>query len=253
MNERRQVCLWLFTPRTMPGIAGAPDPQNDDGDERLDAIARATDPSLKRRHSDLLWRASSRTGIGWSLHQKFFVIDGPGSGGNRCIKVFMGGLDLTRGRYEVLSYPVDAAGAAACGRRSPLATWCTMIGTTPSSTVASASRRRALLGKTSNLEPSTYRGNPGRITRSSSLVLRRGTLYGNSSVVGNATQPGSSGQAGIDDDAAKNRVLDLFKSLFDRTDLRRPWESFTGPFTARVIRSLEKPHWGPRDKRSRRS
>lgn len=79
---------------------GAPDAQNDSSGQILAKMAGG------KRPANLLWRASSRTGqdggagLGWSHHQKFVVLDCPGPGGRREIKVFYGGLDLTKGRFD---------------------------------------------------------------------------------------------------------------------------------------------------------
>ncbi len=74
--------------------AAMKDAQNDDGDDYLDVIAGGTRPA------NLLWRRSSRTGVGNSHHQKYVVLDCPGPGGKEDIKAFFGGLDLTQGRYD---------------------------------------------------------------------------------------------------------------------------------------------------------
>lgn len=66
----------------------------------------------------LLWRASRRTGVGYSHHQKFVVLDAPvdpnDEDGPRVIKAFFGGLDLTAGRFDwpdhILPGPTDQRG-----------------------------------------------------------------------------------------------------------------------------------------------
>jgi phospholipase D1/2 len=75
----------------------AADPPNDDAEDGLASIARSV--GLPGRPSNLLWRATSREGTGWSHHQKFVVVDCD-AGGRRGLKVFFGGLDLTKGRFD---------------------------------------------------------------------------------------------------------------------------------------------------------
>ncbi len=78
--------------------AGAPDEFNDNGDDVLDQISKAL--FRENRPPNLKWRASSRTGIGFSHHQKFAVMDAPGPDGRRLLRLFMGGLDITKGRFD---------------------------------------------------------------------------------------------------------------------------------------------------------
>ena len=73
------------------------DDQNDTGEAALGSIAHSI--GLPGRPPNLLWRATSREGIGWSHHQKFVVMDCQGDG-RRDLKVFFGGLDLTKGRFD---------------------------------------------------------------------------------------------------------------------------------------------------------
>jgi len=79
---------------TAPLGIGAPDVQNDDGDDFLDEQAGGDRPDK------LLWRASSHDQTGMSHHQKYVIVDCEGAGGRREIKVFYGGLDLTQGRFD---------------------------------------------------------------------------------------------------------------------------------------------------------
>ena len=78
----------------------AADPQNDDADEVLDSIAKGLGLGLDKRPDNLLWRATSREGSGWSHHQKFVLVDCDAGDGRRDLKVFFGGLDLTKGRFD---------------------------------------------------------------------------------------------------------------------------------------------------------
>jgi phospholipase D1/2 len=75
----------------------AADAPNDDAEAGLGSIARSV--GLPGRPSNLLWRATSREHTGLSHHQKFVVVDCD-AGGRRGLKVFFGGLDLTKGRFD---------------------------------------------------------------------------------------------------------------------------------------------------------
>lgn len=89
------VHTWKHTERF------APDPQNDDGGEWLDRIAKQLGLT-----SNVHWRAGSPSGISYSHHQKFVLLDQPASDGRRTFKVFFGGLDLTQGRLDWPAHPV---------------------------------------------------------------------------------------------------------------------------------------------------
>jgi phospholipase D1/2 len=93
---------------------GAKDPHNDNGETILDSIAK--DMGLEGVPKNLRWRASSRESVGWSHHQKFVVCDyrGPlGANGKRDIKVFFGGLDLTKGRFDRPDHRISPQDAVA--------------------------------------------------------------------------------------------------------------------------------------------
>ncbi len=79
---------------------GAKDSVNDEGESVLKDICKDA-LGLKDRPDNLKWRASSRTGFGFSHHQKFVVMDAPGpKDGRRLLSVYMGGLDITKGRFD---------------------------------------------------------------------------------------------------------------------------------------------------------
>ena len=89
---------------TSVGSNGAPDEPNDNGRTWLSRIVGGSLPS------NLLWRSSSRTTAGMSHHQKFVVLDAPVDPSqpddpNRQIKAFFGGLDITRGRLDFSAHP----------------------------------------------------------------------------------------------------------------------------------------------------
>ena len=115
---------------------GAGDAQNDDGLEILRGLAKKVSvpapTSLGLAASfalsggdlpgNLHWRKSSRSGaldaLMSSHHQKMLVVDCEEADGRRGIRVFLGGLDLTKGRFDHSDHPVappprDEAGDAA--------------------------------------------------------------------------------------------------------------------------------------------
>lgn len=95
------IHTWNHTGAKLPvvGVVAAFDPENDNGDSGLDQLTKSVfkEPS---RPPNLKWRASSRKGFGFSHHQKFAVMDSPGPDGRRLLKLFMGGLDITKGRFD---------------------------------------------------------------------------------------------------------------------------------------------------------
>jgi len=76
------------------------DVKNNNGGDRLDEMCGGQ----AQRPPNLLWRMTERSGILWSHHQKFVVLDAPVDptdlNGLRELKVFFGGLDLTTGRFD---------------------------------------------------------------------------------------------------------------------------------------------------------
>lgn len=248
LNERAKAGVLVAIHTWDHTNKGAPDTQNDDGNNRLDAIARAIDPKAKRRSNNLLWRASSRTGVGWSHHQKFIVLDGPGAGGKRCIKAFLGGLDLTRGRFEVPGYPVDAVSGAAW--RTPLVVnqmgydeWYNAEFLRPNRT---ANSKNNIIGEDKqagllDLPRQPWEDFHAQIAGPAAWdVLREFVGRWERDEAENPTW-------GDDDTVSMDRVLNVFRAQFERGDLTRPWEPQSGPFTARIVRSMVQGHWGPRE------
>jgi phospholipase D1/2 len=80
--------------------AGAADVQNDNADDVLDSLCGG------KRPDKLLWRATAHDNTFMTHHQKFVVVDAPGSGRSE-LMVFFGGLDLTRGRFDWNAHPVS--------------------------------------------------------------------------------------------------------------------------------------------------
>lgn len=89
---------------------GSPDAQNDQGDAVLSALANGPMPE------NLVWTSSSRSIAKWSHHQKMVVVDTDGASGRRDVMAFVGGIDLSRGRFDWPAHrvraDVDGPGAA---------------------------------------------------------------------------------------------------------------------------------------------
>lgn len=101
-DSNRVVCIHTWNHTNI----GAPDKQNDDTKEIFEKIFKLKDNPMWG--SRFLFRASSRTGLGWSHHQKFIVCDGvsPDDGTKKALHAFIGGLDLSKGRLDFPSHPV---------------------------------------------------------------------------------------------------------------------------------------------------
>ncbi|HMN27906.1 MAG TPA: phospholipase D-like domain-containing protein [Caldilineaceae bacterium] len=86
------------------------DPLNNNALQTLNTIHQAMNVG-GQFPNNLLWRATERSGVLKSHHQKFVVLDAPVNpavpGGQREIKVFFGGLDLTTGRFDWPEHPID--------------------------------------------------------------------------------------------------------------------------------------------------
>jgi phosphatidylserine/phosphatidylglycerophosphate/cardiolipin synthase-like enzyme len=94
------------------------DPQNDTGNECLSALAikmglLPNTTGAAPPHTvlpNLYWHKSSRRGpldyLAASHHQKFLVMDCEGPGGKRGVRAFLGGLDLSKGRFDYHRHPV---------------------------------------------------------------------------------------------------------------------------------------------------
>jgi phospholipase D1/2 len=85
-------------------VGPASDEQNDLGDDVLMALANGPLPE------NLVWTRSSRSLAKWSHHQKMVVVDTDGASGRRDLMAFVGGLDLSRGRFDWPAHRVRADG-----------------------------------------------------------------------------------------------------------------------------------------------
>jgi phospholipase D1/2 len=219
-----------------------PDPLNDDGDDVLDAMARAGNFKDLKRPSNLIWRMSSRTGVGNSHHQKFVVLDAeaPDGSGRRAVKAFFGGLDLTKGRFDFADSPILPPPTLPDGKEGP--------STNPF-------RLKVKAGKfeTDDWYNAEFKDNRG--------LPRQGWQDFYASVVGPSAWDvvrewvgrwnrlsGSlnpTGGPGDTQQRHRNKVRDKFTSLFDKAKFLQEDEPHGGPFKARVVRSMVKADWGP--------
>jgi phospholipase D1/2 len=195
--------------------------QNDNGNTVFDKMAGGTRPA------NLLWRASSHDQTNMSHHQKYLLVDCPGPGGRRKLKAFFGGLDLTQGRFDWGGHPILPTDPA-----------CAKFRTT-----------QTLDGKNYddwyNCEFPGERALPrqpwhdihGMVEGPAAWDLVR-EFVGRWNV--DPAYPDAMG-----DDSSDNitTVLDMFRSLFDRTKFVQQWEPHSGLWAAQVCRSMFKSHW----------
>lgn len=93
-SDRDFLCAIHTWNHTAVAGTGAPDTENDKGEEVLEDLA------VRQWPPNLMWRSSSRGGLFWSFHQKYVIADTRAKDGRRSLAVFAGGLDLTRGRFD---------------------------------------------------------------------------------------------------------------------------------------------------------
>jgi phospholipase D1/2 len=220
-----------------------PDPQNDWGEEVLASIAGSSRPK------NLRWRASSRTGegggpgFGWSHHQKFVVLDAPHPSGKRQVKAFLGGLDLTKGRFDWREHVILPADPHAAHFREQIR----------------AMRPRIGRDKTADYDD-WYSGEFGegddhdrdmprepwhdvycRIEGASAFDVVR-------EFVGRWNLDPSWADAMGDDSKDDVRAVQRkFVSLFDATKFVQQSDPDEGPWSAQLVRSIVHEHWGASD------
>ena len=236
---------------------GAPDEQNDASDAYLDEIARFFF-SLPKRPPNLLWLKSSRTGIGYSHHQKFIVCDSPLIQDNEIVPdilricAFLGGLDLTKGRFDWREHTIlpDEPGAEAFYQQSPTMRgkphddWynAELYGLEDPAVPAGSSAKPDLPRQpwhdvaVAIIGPSCY-----DIVRE--FVGRWLLNPANYFIFGDTDR--------------QQDITDKFKGLFSRTVnpaqpyhaknnplvYRQQWHPAAGPWSVQVCRSMEKQHW----------
>jgi phospholipase D1/2 len=220
-----------------------PDALNDDGDDVLDALAAALGFASKKRPTNLLWRMSSRTGVGNSHHQKFVVLDAaaPDGSGKRVIKAFFGGLDLTKGRFDFVDSPIVPPPKPPAPAKD--------------TSIVEPFRLKLSAGKFSaddwyNAEFLDDRELPRQgwqdfyasvIGPSAWDVVRE--FVGRWNRLSGSLNP--NGGPGDIKQVQRAQVRDKFLSLFKPDKFVQAFEPHGGPFKARVVRSLVKDDWGP--------
>ena len=226
----------------------APDTQNDNGDAVLDRISQSL--FKKGRTKNLKWRASSRTGVGFSHHQKFVVCDAPAKDGRRKLKAFLGGLDLTKGRFDWPDHLIHPSDSDA------------------SSFTSAFIHMESGPHKVDDWYNAEFwpdvdadgdKGKPGvkRLPRQpwhdihAQLVGPVAWDVVREFVGRWNLDPSSSdamGDDGSDDiQACVDKFLSLFTSLLDDGKTKRfvqQWEAGSGPWSAQLYRSQRKEHWG---------
>jgi phospholipase D1/2 len=226
------IHTWDHTGLTTPVASiGAPDNQNDDGDDVLDAIAAAIKFPNNKRPANMLWRMSSRTGVGFSHHQKFVVMDADGGNGRRVIKAFFGGLDLTKGRFDFQESPfvpppatqpfglrISAGGAASDDWYNPE------------------------FGDQIAMPRQSWQDFYANIVGPSAWDVVR-EFVGRWNRLSGSLNPFTLGNGDISQ-AQRKQVIDKFLSLFDKAKFVQDAEPHGGPFTARVVRSMVRQDWG---------
>jgi phosphatidylserine/phosphatidylglycerophosphate/cardiolipin synthase-like enzyme len=201
--------------------AGAPDPQNDDGDDFFDLMAGGTRPAK------LLWRASSHDQTFMSHHQKYVLLDAPGPGGRRVLKAFFGGLDLTQGRFDWGEHPILPSDP----KSAKFLTSLSLDGESYNDWY------NAEFGGKTDLPRQPWHDIHGMIQGPAAWDFVR-EFVGRWNV--DPAYPDAQGNDGSDDIEAVGK---LFKSLFDATKFVQQWEPHAGPWDAQVCRSMFRSHW----------
>ncbi|MFV8755135.1 phospholipase D-like domain-containing protein [Nannocystaceae bacterium ST9] len=203
---------------------GSPDTQNDNGNTVLDTMS----PGGKKRPAKLLWRASSHDQSTMSHHQKYVLVDCPGAGGRRELKAFFGGLDLTQGRFDWGGHPILPLDPACAAFRTAL-------------TLGKESYNdwyNAEFGGALDMPRQPWHDIHGMIQGPAAWDFVR-EFVGRWNV--DPSWVDAMGDDGSDDIKA---VLDMFKGLFDASKFLQQWEPHTGPWSAQVVRSMFRSHWG---------
>jgi phosphatidylserine/phosphatidylglycerophosphate/cardiolipin synthase-like enzyme len=199
----------------------APDPQNDGGDDVFDLQAGGTRPGK------LLWRASSHDQTGMSHHQKYVLLDAPGPGGRRVLKAFFGGLDLTQGRFDWGEHPFLPSDPRCAKFRTAL----TLDGESYNDWY------NGEFGGKLDLPREPWHDIHGMIEGPAAWDFVR-EFVGRWNV-----DPSWVDAMGDDGSGDIEKVLALFKSLFDPAKFVQQWEPHGGPWDAQVCRSMFRSHW----------
>ncbi len=184
--------------------------------------------------ANLYWRKTSRTGMMGSLtkshHQKMLVMDCEEDDGRRGIRVFLGGLDLTKGRFDYSEHPVAPAPGKTLGDGQ---TW-----TYAQRWNVDGWNSKDLVDEWYNAETNHNRTLPRQPWHDVHAKLDGPAAWDYlREFVGRwLTISGGS--------AKSDAVWKAYLSLLDRTKFWPPEEPLSdGIWTVQVCRSLEKAHW----------
>jgi phosphatidylserine/phosphatidylglycerophosphate/cardiolipin synthase-like enzyme len=227
------IHTWEHTGAAVGGVSvAAPDDANDGGGDTLNKLA--FDDRLPRRPKNVLWRATSRTGQGSTHHQKFVVMDAPRPDNRRELRVFWGGLDLTKGRFDWPSHVIDphAPEAAPFRKRYYAADESTDDWYSPE------------FGDRLDMPRQPWHDIHGALTGPAAWDFVR-EFVGRWNVA-----PSLGGDVGDLGAEARAAVWKLFRKLHeDRDTFAQQYEGKrVGKWSAQVYRSLELEHWAPPDR-----
>ena len=227
-------------------VGGATDGQNDDGEMIF--------KSEIVKPKNMFWRMSSRTGqdggagLGWSHHQKFVVMDCPckeDKDGRRTIRVFLGGIDLTQGRFDWPAHGIlpDQNTAVApllnvTHKGREVHDWYNCeFGAAP--LTSAKDKVNAASSKFFPRQP-WHDIHCQVIGPSAWDVVREFIGRWN---LDPALKPNEA--EGDTDDKCIDALRDFFKgTLFDKRKFVQQWEPHRGEWCAQVLRSITKDHWG---------
>lgn len=213
-------------------IWAATDNDNDSGDSDLVKITMDLHPPANiigkelailcggKRPERLLWMASSRTGVGWSHHQKFVVLDEAGGGSRRRLAAFFGGLDLTRGRFDWPEHSIEDASSVFKHSDPRFNDWYS----------AEFSGKNDLPRQPWH-DIHAFLEGPAAWDFVREFVGRW------------SNDPSYSDAMGDDNQVAIKKVQDQLAALCDSEKFQQQWEGGVGPFAAQVYRSIAKAHW----------
>jgi phospholipase D1/2 len=236
---------------------GAPDPLNDDGEDILSGLAKELG---FKRPKNFYWRASSRLGVGWSHHQKFVVCDvqvGPKQ--KRELRVFFGGLDFTKGRFDWPAHHVGRADQAIQGLKT---SWSVTIpGIFTDSTVTTNEWYNAEFGDDKDMPRQPWHDIHAALQGPAAWNFVQ-------EFIGRWTQDPALGSTLGDKPRYTSDADTQHQLLWSDRDplwqhyvkLRKQWKGVLvqpgeaiprGPWTATVCRSIEQAHWGVRTRENK--
>lgn len=230
------------------------DTPNDKGDEWLARINGG------KRPDRLLWRASAHIGVGNSHHQKFVVMDCPQDPKNpddpkRDIKAYLGGLDITKGRFDWADHanrPMDPDAKPMLVQTKIDFTESGLLGPKPKSALFNEWYNAEFW----NLEPDTAAALTPTLPRQTwhdiACVVQGPTGWDVvREFVGRWNLTNGGFLKGDHDDKAIKTVLDKVDALLQDANFAKPEAPAANPnarWKGRVLRSQPKKHWGPPEK-----